>query len=105
MHFSHNLTPNHFAASIFMGSPGSKPEHGQHLQQPEKTDHDSVALKNAPFLFECLALCLDGQAAGVAPCEVVCDGLFSGMFSSLIYIYSQGLNILFLIGTFYRLIF
>lgn len=58
----------------------------------------TLCFENAPFLFECLALCLDGQAVGVAPCEVVCDGLFSGMFSFLIYhIYSQVLNILFLI--------
>jgi hypothetical protein len=42
MRFSHNITPNHFGAFIFVGSPGSKPEHGQHLQQPEKTDQDSV---------------------------------------------------------------
>jgi hypothetical protein len=58
----------------------------------------TLCFENAPFLFYCLALCLDGQAAGVAPCEVVCDGLFSGMFFFIIYyICSQVLNILFLI--------
>jgi len=50
MRFSHNFTPNHFGAYIFVGSPGSKPEHGQHLQQPEKTDHDSVLWKCTLFV-------------------------------------------------------
>lgn len=55
----------------------------------------TLCYENAPFLFECLALCLDGQAAGVAPCEVF---LRWSLLSFLIYlIYSQVLNILFLI--------
>ena len=97
MRFSHNSTPNHFGAFNLWVAQEASPN-TESICNSQRRLTRTLCFENVPFLFECLALCLDGQAVGVAPCEVVCDDFFSEMFSFLIYhIYSQVLNISFFI--------